>query len=96
VSPYLLTMALEPIPGLAQYQIAQIERDLLRVRAIGAGGADVQMLESEIVCALRGALPSSLRVEAEIVDRLEHGPRAKVRSVQPLPRSTPHVMAGAR
>jgi hypothetical protein len=50
------------------------------------------MLESEIVCALRGALPSGVRVEAEIVERLDHGARAKVRVVTPLPRTASREM----
>ncbi len=87
VSPYLLTMALEPIQGVAQYQIVQTEREVLRVRAVAGSGADGGALEREIVTALRRALPAGLRIETEIVSRLEHGARAKVRVVQPLPRS---------
>ena len=39
-SPYQLTMALEGIPGLAQYQIVQARRDLLWVNAVA--GADTR------------------------------------------------------
>jgi phenylacetate-CoA ligase len=87
LSPYLLTMALEPIAGLARYQIVQLERDVLRVRAVASGGADAVALEAEIVFALSAVLPAGVRVEAQLVDRLEHGARAKMRVVQPLPRS---------
>lgn len=87
ISPYMITVALEPIAGLAQYQVLQAERDLLHVRAITDGSRDTTALASAIVGALRGALPRSMRVEAEIVEQLERGSRAKLRVVQPLPRA---------
>lgn len=87
ISPYVLTMALEPIAGLAQYQVIQAERDLLHVRAIADGSRDANALASAIVGALRGALPCSIRIEAHIVEQLERGSRAKLRVVQPLPRA---------
>ena len=97
LSPYLLTMALEPIAGLAQYRVVQTERDLLRVSAIAGSGANAAALESAIVAALRNELPRSMRVEADIVERLERGARAKLRVVQPLPRSReiPTALAAA-
>jgi len=91
ISPYMLTMALEAIAGLAQYQIVQAERDLLRVNAIAEDGREANTLESAIVGALRSALPCGMRVEAEIVERLERGARAKLRVVQPLPRARASV-----
>ena len=97
LSPYLLTMALEPIVGLAQYQVVQTERGLLHVSAIAERACDAAVLQSAIVAALRNALPRCMRAEAEIVERLDHGARAKVRVVQPLPRSRaiPAVLAAA-
>jgi phenylacetate-CoA ligase len=86
-SPYLLTMALERIPGLAQYQIVQAERDLLRVSAIADAGVDPESLERAIHDVLRSDLPPNVRIEVTTVDRLERGARAKVRVVHPLPRS---------
>jgi phenylacetate-CoA ligase len=91
ISPYLLTMALEPIAGLAQYQVVQAERDLLQVRAIADGSRDPTTLASAIVGALRGTLPCSMRVDAEVVEQLERGSRAKLRVVQPLPRARDSV-----
>ena len=91
ISPYMLTMALEAIAGLAQYQVVQAERDLLHVSAIADGSRDANTLASAIVGALRGALPCSMRVEAEIVEQLERGARAKLRVVQPLPRARDSV-----
>ena len=96
LSPYLLTMALEPIGGLAQFQVVQLERDLLRVRAVAGCSVDARALELEIARALRAALPSSVRVEVALVDHLERGARAKVRVVEPLPRSSPREMASAQ
>jgi len=91
ISPYMLTMALEAIAGLAQYQIVQAERDLLRVNAIAEDGREANTLESAIVGALRSALPCGMRVEAEIVERLERGARTKLRVVQPLSRARASV-----
>ncbi|MEP7086847.1 MAG: hypothetical protein ABI884_05890 [Gemmatimonadota bacterium] len=96
LSPYLLTMALEPIPGLVQYQITQMERDHLRVRAVAGNGIGARTLEADIASALGAALPAGVRVSTAIVDRLEHGARTKVRVVEPLPRSTAREMMAAR
>jgi phenylacetate-coenzyme A ligase PaaK-like adenylate-forming protein len=95
LSPYLLTTALEPIAGLAQYQVVQGERDLLLVRAIGSGVATGDELERDIAAALLAVLPPGVRVETHLVERLEHGARAKVRVVHPLARSRPFEMAAA-
>ncbi len=95
LSPYLLTMALEPIVGLAQYRLLQIERDLLRVLAIPGRGAEALVVEGEVVRALRAVLPAGMRIEARIVERLDRGARAKVRVVHPLPRSRARDMVVA-
>jgi phenylacetate-CoA ligase len=92
-SPYLLTMALERIMGLAQYQIVQVERDLLHVNAVADAGADCSMLRSAIIDALRFELPCDIRIEVATVDRIERGARAKVRVVVPLPRSREPLVA---
>jgi phenylacetate-CoA ligase len=96
-SPYLLTMALERTTGLAQYQIVQMERDLLRVNAVADAGTDCSALRSAIGDALRLVLPCDVRIEVETVDRIERGARAKVRVVCPLPRSRESLagLAGA-
>ena len=86
-SPYLLTMALEHIPGLAQFQIVQGERDLLRVSAVASSRADTSRLASAIRDSLREALPPDIRIEVSIVERLVRGAREKVRVVSPMPRS---------
>lgn len=92
-SPYQLTMALERIMGLTQYQIEQVERDLLRVSAVPDARADLAALRSSIVEALRSELPSDVRISVALVDRVERGPRAKVRVVWPLPLSREPVPA---
>jgi phenylacetate-CoA ligase len=88
-SPYQLTMALELVPELAQYQIVQVQRDLLRVSAVAIAHTrhDVSTLEREIHDALREVLPRDVFVEVTIVERLARGPREKLRAVHPLPRS---------
>jgi phenylacetate-CoA ligase len=90
-SPYLLTMALERIPGLAQYQIVQVERDLLRVSVVASNGIErpeTSALERAIHDALRDELTPEVRIEVSTVDHLERGAREKVRVVHPLPRSS--------
>ncbi|MDB4912342.1 MAG: coenzyme synthetase [Gemmatimonadetes bacterium] len=86
-SPYLLTMALERVAGLAQYQIVQAERDLLRVSAVAEAGVDHSTVPSAIVDALRYELPRDVRIDVAVVDRIERGAREKVRVVCPLPLS---------
>ena len=86
LAPYQLTMALEAVAGLAQFQVMQAERELFRVLAI-ADGVHAGALEHDILLALRRELPRSIRVEVAIVERLEHGARAKVRVVQQLSRA---------
>jgi phenylacetate-CoA ligase len=86
-SPYLLTTLLERIPALVQYQVVQTERDALRVTAIPARHADRDELSRSIAGALRAELPPTVRIEISFADRLAHGARAKVRVVQPLPRT---------
>ena len=88
-SPYLLTMALERIPDITQFQIVQRERDLLRVSVVATAGArdEVARLERAIRDSLRGALSPDMRIEVSVVERLVRGPREKVRVVTPLPRS---------
>ena len=95
LSPYLLTMALEPINGLAQYQVVQVERDLVRVSVVAERGRDASALARAVVAALQHALPAGVRVETTLVDRLTRGARAKVRVVQPLPRSLARAMVAA-
>lgn len=95
LSPYLLTMALEPINGLAQYQVVQIERDLVRVSVVAERGHDASALARVVVAALQRALPAGVRVETALVDRLTRGARAKVRVVQPLPRSHAPALVAA-
>jgi phenylacetate-CoA ligase len=87
-SPYVLTMALERVPGLAQFQIVQRERDLLRVSVVASAGAcaDTSILERAIRASLNEALPPDIRIEVVVVERLVRGPRQKVRVVSPMPR----------
>jgi phenylacetate-CoA ligase len=94
-SPYLLTMALKRIAGLAQYQIVQVERDLLRVNAVADAGGNASGLRNAITEALRFELPSEIRVEVATIDRIERGARAKVRVVCPLPHSREPLAAVA-
>jgi phenylacetate-CoA ligase len=96
-SPYQLTTAVERIAGLAQYQIVQLERDLLRVNVVSDAGVQPAALASGIVEALRFEIPCDVRIEVATVDRIERGARAKLRVVCPLPLSSEPLagLAGA-
>jgi phenylacetate-CoA ligase len=86
-SPYSLTMLLERIPSLVQYQVVQTERDALRVTGIAARDANRDELSRSIANALRSDLPPDVRIEVVLADHLARGARAKIRAVQPLPRT---------
>ncbi|HEU5170134.1 MAG TPA: hypothetical protein VFU46_06335 [Gemmatimonadales bacterium] len=84
VSPYALTTAIERIEGLLQYQVSQVDRARLRVRAVPATHADRSRMDHGIRSALRRHVEESLDVDVEFVERLPTGARAKVRVVEPL------------
>jgi len=86
-SPYSLTMLLERIPSLVQYQVVQTERDSLRVTAIAARDANRDELSRSIANALRSDLPPDVHVEVVVADQLARCARAKIRVVHPLPRT---------
>jgi hypothetical protein len=86
-SPYLLTTALEQIPGLLQYQVTQAECDLLRVTTVTGDGQAPDALARAVRVALASELPPYIRIEVSFVDRLPRGGRSKLRVVQPLPRA---------
>jgi phenylacetate-CoA ligase len=83
LSPYVLTCALEGVPGMQRYQVIQLAPDRLRVlaRLTEASPDAVDRIE-EVV---RRAAGSPLRVEVELVERFETAPNVKFRVVQPVP-----------
>jgi phenylacetate-CoA ligase len=84
VSPYALTCAIERVPGLLRYQVSQLDRSRLRVRAIPDPGADRAAITAQVRTALRYDVAPFLDAEVEFVDRLPSGPRAKFRVVEAL------------
>lgn len=84
ISPYALTCAIERIPGMLRYQVSQLDRARVRVRAIVEAGADRALLTAQVRTALRYDVAPFLDAEVEFVDRLPAGPRAKFRVVEPL------------
>jgi phenylacetate-CoA ligase len=84
ISPYVLTCALEQIPGLRRYQVTQVQRNGLRVRAVTAASADRADTARAIETALDEAIPGSLTITVEFVQQLPRGPGAKFRVVEPL------------
>lgn len=83
VSPYTLTCAVEPVPGLGRYQILQRSPDRVTVRVVpgDAFGADTP---GRIEAALRPVL-GSVEVGVEVVDSLPRGPGGKFRVVRSEP-----------
>jgi hypothetical protein len=57
------------------------------VSVVADGRTDAPALRGSIVDALRVELPSDVHIQVVLVDRIEPGPRAKVRVVHPLPLS---------
>jgi phenylacetate-CoA ligase len=84
VSPYALTCAIERVPGLLRYQVSQVDRSRLRVRAIPDAGADRAAITAQVRTALRYDVAPFLDADVEFVDRLPCGPRAKFRVVEAL------------
>lgn len=89
VSPYAVTSALERVPGILQYQVSQLERRRLRVRAIASASAERPRVGEAIRAALRSGVEESLEVEVEFVEQLRRGSQAKLRTVEPLAGGTP-------
>jgi phenylacetate-CoA ligase len=84
ISPYALTCAIERVPGLLRYQVSQLDRSRLRVRAIPDAGADRAAITAQVRTALRYDVAPFLDADVEFVDRLPRGPLAKFRVVEAL------------
>jgi len=85
ISPYALTLAVEPVNGVRQYQIHQLARDHVRVRFLGEYSPVTGGGEDPVGDAIRSALGPILpgvRVEPERVDRLHREPSGKFRIVR--------------
>ena len=84
VSPYALTCALEREESLLRYQVSQLDRTRLRVRAIVGPGAERSAVADRVRTLMRSEVAPFLETDVEFVDHLPTGPRAKLRVVQPL------------
>jgi phenylacetate-CoA ligase len=84
VSPYAITCAIERVPGLLRYQVSQVNRARVKVRAIPDAGADRIAITAQLRSALRYDVAPFLDADVEFVDRLPSGPRAKFRVVEAL------------
>jgi hypothetical protein len=69
---------------LIRYQVTQLDRTRVRVRAIVHPDADRAAMAERIRGVLRTEVAPFLEAEVEYVERLAHGPRAKFRVVEPL------------
>jgi phenylacetate-CoA ligase len=81
VSPYMLTCALELVPGLLQYQVRQIDRAHLLVRARVAPGHGFELIAAAARRALAREL-AGVRIEVVHVQSFPAGPRGKFRVVE--------------
>jgi phenylacetate-CoA ligase len=81
ISPYTFSCLLEQIPGLQQYQVVQIDRRSLLVRAVLDPNANAQYLEGHIEAALRDRLGTPLSVSVEFTQRLSPEAGAKFQVV---------------
>ncbi len=85
ISPYVLTCALERIAGLRRYQVTQVQRTGLKIRAVGETGVSQDTIARTIESALKQAIPGSLTVTVDFLEQLPRGPGVKFRVVEPLP-----------
>jgi phenylacetate-CoA ligase len=75
ISPYLLTTAIEDVPGLSRYQFAQTAKDRLELRFIALEGRPVD--RSLIVSRLVRLLGDGLEVRARQVSEIPRTPGGK-------------------
>ncbi|MFN2431354.1 MAG: phenylacetate--CoA ligase family protein [Gemmatimonadota bacterium] len=84
ISPYVLTCALEAVPGMQRYQITQLAPDRLRVTAVVEPSHRAEA-EARVRAAVLEATQTRLEVDVLLVERFEREPGVKFRVVQPLP-----------
>ena len=75
ISPYLLTTAIEDVPGLSRYQFVQTAADRLELRFIALDGRSVD--QSVIVSRLARLLGDGLEVRASQVAEIPRTPGGK-------------------
>jgi phenylacetate-coenzyme A ligase PaaK-like adenylate-forming protein len=71
VSPYVITNAIEEVPGLAQYQVVQKQPGMLEVRVVAETNALRQRIENGLKNALQAALASDADLQITFVSKID-------------------------
>lgn len=74
ISPYVITNAIEEVPGLAQYQVVQKQPGLFEVRVVADSGAPHNDVELGIANALAAALGGADGLQITFVSRIAAPP----------------------
>ena len=70
ISPYIITNAIEEVPGLAQYQVIQKQLGMLEVRVVAESNAPRQRIENGVIRALEAALANDAELQITFVSRI--------------------------
>lgn len=81
ISPYALTMAVENIEGILQYQIVQESKKEITIK-IRAGKNWSAEKETEVRNQLKNSIGSNTNIRVQLVNKLEREPNGKFRIVK--------------
>lgn len=70
ISPYVITNAIEEVPGLAQYQVVQKQAGMLEVRVVAEASAPHVRIEHGVKQALEAALNHEADLQVTFVSRI--------------------------
>ena len=74
ISPYVITNAIEEVPGLAQYQVVQKQPGMLEVRIVAEARASKNRVESGVQAALESALERAADLQINFVSMIAASP----------------------
>ena len=74
ISPYVITNAIEEVPGLAQYQVVQKQPGMLEVRVVAETNASRNRIENGVQSALDAALDSTTNLQITFVSTIAAPP----------------------
>ena len=74
ISPYVISNAIEEVPGLAQYQVVQMQPGMLEVRVVADADASRNRVEKGVQNALEAALAGSADLQITFVSRIAAPP----------------------
>ena len=74
ISPYVITNAIEEVPGLAQYQVVQKQPGMLEVRIVAEARASKNRVESGVQAALESALERATNLQITFVSTIAASP----------------------